>query len=290
MKRLTPFYHVLSSLNGNDARLNYNKRELAIKYKKERDYRSISRRDGLDTFRISYKETDLWIHSQHKIRPLAERLTIEARLLIENYIREHPSFLHSMTPLIHDPFSPPIVQEMMEAGKAASVGPMAAVAGAIARYVGRGIIRHFKDNNMHETKKEPQSQEIIIENGGDCFLWIKEACLVSIWAGESPFSNKIALRLSPNNGLYEEYGVCTSSGKIGHSLSLGIADAVTIVSHSSTLSDAVATMAGNMVKGGREIKSALNFIDSLKGEGVLGGVVIIGDKIGAIGNIELKVL
>ena len=79
--------------------------------------------------------------------------------------------------------------------------------------------------------------------------------------------------------------VCTSSGTIGHSLSLGVADAVCVVSESCPLADAAATAIGNRVEGAGDIQGAIDWGRGISG--VDGIVVVIGDKMGAWGGVEL---
>ena len=76
----------------------------------------------------------------------------------------------------------PIVRDMLTAGEQASVGPMAAVAGAIAEYVGRGLI-------------DAGCQEIIVENGGDIFLSRPLSTIIAIFAGSSSLSNRLGVRI-----------------------------------------------------------------------------------------------
>ncbi len=234
-----------------------------------RDYRAFSHHQRLGRFRVKYKETDLLIQSTSLLEKEAERLVIESRLAIEGYIREHPEFLHAKVPLPIDDLAPKIVREMLSAAKVAGVGPMASVAGAIAEYVGKGLLN-------------AGSEEVIVENGGDCFISLNGPCTVGIWAGLSPFSGRIGVRIDPVDGIH---GVCTSSGTIGHSLSLGKADAVTILAKSPLVADAVATSIGNLVQGGKSIKKALSVIDKI--QEVAGGLIIVGEKMGAIGQIEV---
>ncbi len=235
----------------------------------KRFYRAQSARGGLERFRVRHKETDLFIQATLPLVREAEALVIESRLAIEEYIRRRPEFLHSRLPLPFDELAPPIVREMLEAGKLASVGPMAAVAGAIAEYVGKGLIKLG-------------AQEVIVENGGDCYVHTKSECTVGIWAGNSPFSGKIGIKLLPESELR---GVCTSSGSVGHSLSFGTADAITVVSKSTSLSDAVATSIGNIVRSGAKLKKALHVLENVPG--IAGGLIIIGEKLGIVGKIEL---
>jgi len=80
-------------------------------------------------------------------------------------------------------------------------------------------------------------------------------------------------------------GICTSSATVGHSVSLGRADAVCVLSDSAILADAAATAVGNRVQKDSDIKKALEF--GLGIEGVLGVLIIMGDKLGVQGSIEI---
>ena len=126
------------------------------------------------------------------------------------------------------------------------------------------------------------SQNVIIENGGDIYLKTQEEVRVGVFAGNSPLTYKIGLLLKPEQ---MPLGVCTSSGTVGHSLSFGKADAVCVLSKSSTMADAAATAIGNMVKGKGDIRTALE--KGIKIEGVLGVLIVIGEHFGVIGDIEL---
>jgi ApbE superfamily uncharacterized protein (UPF0280 family) len=162
---------------------------------------------------------------------------------------------------------------MLKAGLEAQVGPMAAVAGAIARYVGEGLLG-------------AGFREVIVENGGDLFLNRSESCTVAIFAGQSPLSYNIGIRIK---GEHMPCGVCTSSGTVGHSLSFGDADSVTVVADSVALADAAATRLGNEVGRGRGSKTGVNMaLAQAKTIQGLRGVVIICDEVmGAIGDVEI---
>jgi ApbE superfamily uncharacterized protein (UPF0280 family) len=61
---------------------------------------------------------------------------------------------------------------------------------------------------------------------------------------QSPLSSRVGLRLAADE---MPVGVCTSSGTVGHSLSLGSADSVTVLADSAVVADAAATRIGNDV-------------------------------------------
>jgi hypothetical protein len=145
---------------------------------------------------------------------------------------------------------------------------MAAVAGAIAELVGRDLLS--------------RSKQVIVENGGDVFVRTRQPVIMGIYAGSSPLSRHIGLRVG---GGGTPVGVCTSSGTIGHSLSLGAADAVCVVSPNCALADAAATAIGNRVNSAADISEAIAFGRGIGN--VEGVVIIVGGRIGCWGAVEL---
>lgn len=239
----------------------------------ERFYRRYHRQEDLVHFRVVVKETDLDIavrqeRFSEEIARIAKKTVEKCRRPLEEYIRRDPAFLQALAPYEVPADAPPIVLEMTRAAKAAGVGPMAAVAGAIAECVGRVLCRYSRD--------------VIVENGGDIFLKISRTRRVGIFAGKSPFSYRLALEIRPDFG---PLGVCTSSGTVGHSLSFGKADAVVILSSSAALADAVATAAGNLVQTCTDVQAAVDFALSIPG--VRGAVAIKDDLLAARGYVKL---
>jgi ApbE superfamily uncharacterized protein (UPF0280 family) len=235
----------------------------------KRFYRELREHKGLIYFTVMCKETDLLIAAERHLGKEAEEAVLKYRNQIEEYIETTPLFKDSLIPLSSDPFAPKIVKEMLTAAEKAGVGPMASVAGAIAEYVGRDLLAY--------------SGEIIVENGGDLFLKVLRDIVVEIISGDSPLSGKLALKIKSEN---TPLGICTSSGTVGHSLSFGSADAVTIVSASASLADAVATSTGNMIKKKEDISRGLQYAQSI--EGVRGAVIMKEHNLGVWGDVEIE--
>lgn len=223
---------------------------------------------GLVGFEVVHGETDLHISTTRDLTAEATRLVADLRAGLEGYVATHPHFAESFAPVEVEASAPEIVRSMASAGRAAGVGPMAAVAGAVAERVARGLA--------------PLSAEVIVENGGDLFIIGREPRTVLLLAGDSPLSGKVAISLPAGA---PPLAVCTSSGKVGHSVSLGTAHAVTVVASHGALADAVATAAGNLVHGPEDIERALERAMGVRG--VLGAVVVSEDALGALGKIEL---
>lgn len=224
---------------------------------------------GWESFQVKYRETDLWLRARRNLESEATQAALSCRLQLEHYIAKHADFLPALAPLPDDSLAPPLVRRMLKAGIAAGVGPMASVAGAIAQAVGVAL--------------KPFSDSVIVENGGDCYLDLAEETTVGIFAGpDSPFTGKIALRLGAERF---PIGICTSSATVGHSLSFGRTDAVTVISPDAALADAAATLLGNMVKTRADIDKALEFAPAIPSvEAVL---ILIKDKMGVWGDIEI---
>jgi ApbE superfamily uncharacterized protein (UPF0280 family) len=236
-----------------------------------RTYRHWIKEDDLVSFNVTVKETDLYIRAASNLESAALKAVIKHRKPLEAYIKRHPLFLHSLEPCFVEEDAPTIVAVMAQAAQVAGVGPMAAVAGAIAEAVGKDLLAC--------------TPEVVVENGGDIFMKISRTILIGVYAGESPFTGKIALEISPEE---TPLGVCTSSGTVGHSLSFGAADAVVAFSRSAALADAAATAIGNRVKSVDDIDVAIERAQAIDG---LDGVVIIkGDRMGMWGKVKLASL
>ena len=233
-----------------------------------RTYRSEIRDGDLVSFTATVKETDLYIRATRDLTREALTAIGEVRNPLEQYIRDHPLFMHSLEPVAVEDSAPEVVRVMAEAARLANVGPMAAVAGSIAGLVGAKLL--------------PFSPEVIVENGGDIFLKVNSRRQIGVYAGDSPFSGKLAIEVEPAQ---TPLGVCTSSGTVGPSLSLGLADAAVILSPSAALADAAATAVGNVVKSEQDIDAAIERGKRI--EGVSGILVIIGGSMGAWGDIRL---
>lgn len=234
----------------------------------ERTYRELFKGINLEFFDICILETDLRIGACRNLYCEAFEAVRKYRGQIEEYIKANPVFLTSLEPVESQPEADEIIRKMCSAAQKAGVGPMAAVAGAVSEMVGLELLKY--------------SEEVIVENGGDIFIKTISTRKIGIYAGSSPLSGKLAVEIAPER---TPMGICTSSGTVGHSLSFGKADAAVILARDTYLSDAVATATGNIAKTQEDIEKALGFASGI--EGVEGAVVIIGDKLGAFGNVKL---
>jgi hypothetical protein len=238
----------------------------------ERFYRDWIAASGLKSARIVDKETDMLVLTDRPVDEVFLREKISFyRSQIEEYISKNKNFLISLKPIeakknIRN--TNKIVKDMIECSKLCNVGPMASVAGAIAEYVGKDLLK------MH--------REVIIENGGDIFMKIDKKRRIGVYAGDSALSGNIYLELEPHR---TPLGICTSSGTVGHSLSFGRSDATIILADSAILADAAATAVGNLVNSEGDLKNPINFAKSIRG--VIGVLIIIGRTLSVWGDIKI---
>ena len=236
--------------------------------KQDFKYRKLINAKGLVRSAVIEKESDILVLAEKALTTVAHEKLKAVRKDLEEFIAKNPKFEKTFKPLWVSPFAPKIVRLMSWAGKRANVGPMAAVAGSIAELVGKELLRH--------------SREVIVENGGDIFMKTNKPRKIGIYAGKSPFSEKVAIEIQPHD---TPLGICTSAGTVGHSISFGNADAVVVTSRSTALADAAATAIGNVVKSEETIGDGLDLAKSIKG---LHGVLIIkNDKMGAWGTLKI---
>ena len=239
-----------------------------LKAEKRTFYRDRITAKDLVSFPIVIKETDLLIFADNLLKDKANNSVINYRHQLEDYIIKFPHFLDSLIPLPLDASAPSIIQEMMRSAQLAQVGPMASVAGAIAEFVGNELLHY--------------TNQVVVENGGDIFVKITKDVTIGVYAGDSPLSNKLGLKIAPDT---TPLGVCTSSGTVGHSLSFGKSDAVTIIAQSTSLADAAATSIGNLVKEKKDIEAGLDRAKNIRD--IQGALIIFGDQFGAWGNVEI---
>lgn len=229
----------------------------------------------LDYFSISIEETDLWIgiskgFINDSLKNELKEYLINERKKLKDYNILDPQFNLSLVPYKALKNPPDFVNRMSNLSFYANVGPMAGVAGAFSLLVG----------NFLKDKKIP---EIIVENGGDIFLYGMKSLTVGVYAGKSVFSNKISLEIDVDK---KNLGVCSSSGSFGHSLSFGKADLVTIIAEDVILADLMATSICNKIQSKDNIDKIINDLQNIKE--ISGALIIMEDKLGLFGKLKIK--
>ena len=214
---------------------------------------------------FSYQEARFRIASD-KPEVVKEEI-VRQRNLLEEYLKSHPLFKTSLTPVDPEQGAPECVLRMARAAETTGVGPMAAVAGTMAQMAGEAALASG-------------GKEAVIENGGDIFLFSRYVIRIGVFAGDSPLSRTLTLRIQPEK---MPLCVCSSSSVMGHSLSFGRCDLATVFSEDGSLADAAATLGCNLVTREQDIRKTLDTIISI--QGIQGILIVKGDKIGIAGDV-----
>ncbi len=172
---------------------------------------------------------------QDEVRWSYEQAAGRFKTVLRELVGELPALRQSAEPT-EQRFDSPIARAMANSVKPyapAFVTPMAAVAGAVA------------DEMLLELTRDRQLDKAYVNNGGDIALWLSagtefEAGLVAN-ADNPDILGRIRISESiPVRGL-------ATSGWRGRSLSLGIADSVTVLAKSAAEADVAATLIANAV-------------------------------------------
>ncbi len=221
------------------------------------------------TERIRIDETDILLKTD-LINHGLYNFVLRQRMDLISYIRRNREFLISFEPVEVEE-APFIARIMAKAGEIADVGPMAAVAGTISELSMEYLVKIG-------------AKYTIIENGGDIALKTNKDVVMGLYAGTSSLSGQIGFKIKHET---TPMGICTSSGTVGHSISLGMADSVTVFSNQASIADALATSIANEAKGDLEqdaVQNCLARAEEFKPY-FRGVMVVIGESAGTIGKI-----
>ena len=240
----------------------------------ERTYREWMGKRFPHHFLLRHQASDIWVgmgQAEHpeKVRDALQACQVKLYDWLERYIDRRPEFLTSLNPIADDALAPAIVRDMIAAGHLAGTGPMAAVAGTFSQYIAEEAVRQG-------------AGDVMVENGGDLYLSCTSDLVIALYAGESPFSNRIGLKVQASE---MPLSLCTSSGTVGHSFSFGKADAVVVKAKKGALADALATSICNQIDETGPMEQILEKYSDT--EGVEGIVAVRGDQLAVVGQIEL---
>ena len=183
---------------------------------------------------------------------------------ISSYSIRNPQFRTSKGPVAVPDDAPEAVREMADAARAAGVGPVFTIQGALADRVGRYLTRALPD--------------VLVTAGGDYFIRSRKR--MKLLFHRKPDGDELSVVVGPEAGAQ---GISTT---LGHAqLPARSVDGLAVVARSCALADAAAAAAMAILSRPDSVKPML---DHLRGiEGVLGAVVIQGDHIGVAGSVEV---
>ena len=243
---------------------------------KERSYRSRFSDDGRRWFCVKFLESDLWIgvdsgSYSESIEADTYSMLVDLRRSMDAYLIMDPAYKAALTPYDAGIEAPAILKDMSMVSHKTGIGPMSAVAGAVALRVADFIKCQFG------------VKEVIVENGGDIYAESNSDMDIAVFAGQSPLSEKIGLHIPAGSF---PLGICTSSGTVGPSLSLGRADAVMIVCKDVLLADSYATAMANRIQSAADLQPVIDLISDIPS--ILGAIAVKDDRMAICGRFELR--
>ena len=192
---------------------------------------------------------------------------VRQRAILEEYIGRHGDFQRSLVPLGVLGDAPEVARRMSRGANVVGVGPMAAVAGAMAQLGAEAGLAAGAD-------------EAIVENGGDIFVISSESVIIGLYAGKGGLAGRLGFSVEADE---MPIAICSSSGVMGHSMSFGSCDLCTVVAGDAALADAAATWGANLVSEVGDVDGALAQVEAI--EGVMGVMIVKDDSVGLAGKL-----
>jgi len=214
---------------------------------------------------FSWKDTNLRVACE--AFDLVTRTVVAERRLLERYIGRHPEFQTALVPVVLLEEAPEVARRMAVAADQTGLGPMAAVAGTLAQL---GV----------EAAMAIGCREAIVENGGDIFIHSDTEVTIGLYAGDNAIAGHLAFRIDPRD---LPLALCSSSSKMGHSLSFGQCDLATVAAKDGALADAAVTLVCNRIRSERDLTPVLDEVGAIPGiDGIL---AVKNGKIGLWGRL-----
>jgi len=195
------------------------------------------------SIKIIYQQTDLLISYNSEFKDSEKIKSDIGKSLfgiydkLNQFIKDFPDFRYSLVPIdfLTDDTHLEYLKRM---SYSANVGPLAGIAG------------YFDEKISYIMEK--YSDDYFIENGGDIKLKNTVQKKVRLHSSYESFEGNFNIILPPG-----EYGIASSSGKLGHSLSKGISDLVTVICPDPIKADCFATAIGNEINHDKKIEDIL---------------------------------
>ncbi len=213
-------------------------------------------------FRVEVRETRLHVQAKSDLSAKAKDAVFRYRYQIEEYLRQHPAFRETKTPVEIFGTAPEIVRYGDMSSRTTGIAPMACISGAIADFVGRDLAG--------------DSPDLVVSSGGDAYIQCSGPLEVALHAEGSPLHDRLILALPT---FKKPFGMSTYVPGKG-------VQSVTVLSRSACWASAFAQDIGTRLARG---ESSASVLDRAEGYQDVGGLVLIaGHKIILGGDLVLR--
>lgn len=212
------------------------------------------------TFDIQVQDVVLHITARTDLDEESRAAALSFWEQLEAYALRNPIIRTSKRPIRVPADAPDIVREIVQAARTAGVGPMYSFRGALADHVGRFLAR--------------SASELTVACGGDYFIVArKRQKLTILRRPDAP----ISVVVQPQR---EGIGISTNLGQ-----GRAHVDGLAVLASSCMLADAAAAGVQALLSKRDGLHLALEYLKKVPG--VSGGVVILGERIGMTGGVEI---
>jgi ApbE superfamily uncharacterized protein (UPF0280 family) len=218
-------------------------------------------RRKLRTFDIQVQDMVLHVTAGTDLNEESRAAALSFWEQLHAYTLRNPEIRTSKRPIEIDEQAPEIVREMVGAAARAGVGPMFSFQGAVTDHVGRFLARDM--------------DEVTVSCGGDYFILARKRQKLTIHT--KPDGGGIAVVVQPSK---RGVGIATSLGR-----GAALLDGLAVLAESCMLADAAAAGVQAILPKPDGFRLALVYLRKVPG--VVGGVVVRGDRIGVAGGVEI---
>ncbi|MEX2681089.1 MAG: UPF0280 family protein [Candidatus Sigynarchaeota archaeon] len=200
-----------------------------------------------------------------------------SRAELEAFIARFPEFKMTLEPWSWEGLRevPTVVQRMIDATAPFGVGPMAAVAGALV-------------DEVYERIGGSRMANFVMENGGEILVRASRPITIGLYAGKSSLGSRVGFVIPPGDVTIS--GIASSSATIGHAISFGSVDVVTVFCGNASIADAAATAICNMTTASDESAAVRQAVEGINKFALVTGVFAArGDRVGMGGRLPQMV-
>lgn len=209
------------------------------------------------SFEVEVRETNLHVQAHSDLSAKAKDSVFRYRYQVEEYLRQHPAFRETSSPIQIYGSAPEIVRYTDLSSRNTGVAPMSCMSGAMADFVGRDLA--------------VDSANLIVTSGGDAFIKSSFPLEVYLYAGGSPLDGKIVVAMPT---LKNCFGISTFvPGRGIH--------AITVLARSACWASAFSKDIGDRLVAGESLLSVLKRAEAYTG---VGGIIIIAGETVVVGG------
>ena len=219
------------------------------------------------TFEIQVQDMTLHIQAATDFNEESRAAALSFWEQLHAYTIRNPAFSTAKRPIDVPADAPEIVREMVSSARRAGVGPMFSFQGAVTDHVGRFLAR--------------EGQEVTVNCGTDYFIRSRKRQKLTVV--RRPGSTVAVVVPSSKQGV--GVSMTSSSGRGAEDGRGPALDGLAVLAESCMLADAAVAGVHAILSKEDGFATALGYLKKV--DGVFGGLVISGERIGLMGSLEI---